>query len=229
MKIKHVIVFILIIMLNIPLTAQDNNEKEIEEIYLKNPELRVIREEVLSSDFQTKLNALDSIQSMVKQGNVNTEVENLVILLGDEGTASKKYSGNIVINNFPEVRRKACTVLGQIGTAKAKSALIAILMGETEPMVKAEAAYALGIIGSDEKGEAVSAIDWVIEREDSINPDNNFGYAAVLALEKIAEKNGGLKSSTGYSALIKIAQGNYIRTVKDKALQAIREMRKYNK
>ena len=229
MKIRHLIVFILIITLYIPVFAQDNKEKEVEEIYLKNPELRVIKEQVLSSDFQTQLVALDSIEGMVKDGIVNTEVENLVVILGTEGMSSIKYSGTIVINDFPEVRRKACTILGKVGTEKSKAALIQILLSEKEAIVKAEAAYALGIIGTDEKGEAVSAIDWVIEREDTVNPDNNFAYAAILALEKIADKNHGLNNSAGYAALIKIAQGNYIRTVKDKALQTIKGMRKYNR
>jgi hypothetical protein len=131
--------------------------------------------------------------------------------------------------DYPEVRRLACKVLGELGTDKARGALIAILLAESEAMVKAEAAYALGVIGKDEKGDATGAIGWVIDKEDPINPDNNFAYASVLALEKIASKNKGLKNIAGYTALIRIAQGNYIRTVRDKALGVIKGMGKYNK
>jgi hypothetical protein len=211
------------------LFAQNSKEQEIEDIYLKNPELMVIREQVYSSDFQTQLQALDQIEGMVKGGTINTEIENLIIVLGDEGSATKKYEGKTVVNNYPEVRRKACALLGQIGTEKARGALITILLSESEAIVKAEAAYALGVIGKDDKGDSVEAIAWVINKEDPIKPDNNFAYAATLAIEKIAEKNNGLKNANGYAALIKIAQGNYIRTVKDKALAVIKGMKKYNR
>ncbi len=226
MKLKSFI--ILIILFSIAAFAQ-TSEQEIEQIYLQNPELMIVREQVASSDYQTKLQALETLQNMIKGGSVNNEVLSLVISLGEDGSTSKKYTGLTLVNNYPEVRRRACKILGDIGTDKAREALITILLAESEATVKAEAAYALGTIGNDENGDAAYAISWMIDREDSLNPDNNFAYAAALALEKIAAKNKGFKNNAGYAALIKIAQGNYIRTVKDKALDVIKGMSKYNR
>jgi hypothetical protein len=43
-----------------------------------------------------------------------------------------------------------------------------------------------------------------------------------LAVEKLAQKTpGGLKDPAAYQLLVKIAQGNYLRTVKTKALQVL--------
>lgn len=227
MRIKSILVTAVILIVSLFSYAQ-TKEQEVEEIYLKNPELMIIREQVLSSDFRTQLQALDMISDMVEGGNVNNEVENLLIMLGEEGSATKKYMGRTIVNNYPDVRKRACTILGQVGTPKAKEGLITILLSESEPMVKAEAAYALGVIGDDEKGEAAVAIAWVLDKEDPVFPDNNFAYAVILAFEKIAAKNNGLKNSAaGYTALIKIAQGNYIRAVKNKAIETIRGMKKY--
>jgi hypothetical protein len=229
MKLKSIVFLGILSVSGSLLFSQNDNEKSIEEIYLQNPELMVIREQVLSDDLQTELQALEGIDGLIKGGTVNNEIENLLISLGESGSASKKYLGRTLVNNFPEVRRKACTILGQIGTDKAREALITILLSESDDTVRAEAAYALGIIGRDEKGDATGAIAWVIDKEDPVSPDNNFAYAATLAFEKIAEKNHGLKNSAGYAALIKIAQGNYIRTVKDKALEVIKGMKKYSR
>jgi hypothetical protein len=226
---KSLLIVTVLLLMGIILFAQNDNTKEIEQIYLQNPELMVVREQLNSADYRTKLQALESIQEMVKSGTTNIEIENLLITLGQEGSISKKYSGLTLVNNFPEIRRQACKILGEIGSERAKTALIAILLSESDVTVMAEAAYALGVIGSDEKGEASGAIGWMVQSDDSIAPDNNFAYAAILALEKIAIKNNGLKNMAGYAALINIAQGNYLRLVKEKALEVIKGMAKYNK
>jgi hypothetical protein len=70
MKIKYFIFFVCIVVICPTSFAQYNNEKEIEEIYLQNPELMIIRERVLSTDYQTKLQALEGIQNMIKNGTV---------------------------------------------------------------------------------------------------------------------------------------------------------------
>ena len=56
-------------------------------------------------------------------------------------------------------------------------------------------------------------------------PDNNFAYAMCLAVEKLASKNGSIKDPAAYQILVKIAGGNYLRTVKAKALQVLDELK----
>ena len=92
-------------------------------------------------------------------------------------------------------------------------------------MVKAEAAYALGVIGLNKDNEVVQALAFVYNREDPTRPDNNLGYALCLAVEKIAKKTGGINDPSAYQMLVRIAQGNYLRTVKTKALQVLDELK----
>ena len=94
-----------------------------------------------------------------------------------------------------------------------------------EVMVKAEAAYGLGVIGLNKDNEVVQALAFAYNREDPTRPDNNFGYALCLAVEKIAKKTGGISEPRAYQMLVRIAQGNYLRTVKTKALQVLEELK----
>ena len=47
----------------------------------------------------------------------------------------------------------------------------------------------------------------------------------VLAFEKLHSKTGGLKDPGAFRALVKISQGNYLATVKQKALPVLEAMK----
>ena len=67
--------------------------------------------------------------------------------------------------------------------------------------------------------------EWPSAKENPQAPDNNFAYAMCLAVEKLSRKAGGLKDPAAYQILVKIAAGNYLRTVKTKALQVLDELK----
>ena len=155
------------------------------------------------------------------------KIEFVLEYLGMEGTSRRVRESARVINYYPEVRRRAANLLGQLGGEKAKNALIAIILADDEPMVKAEAAYALGVVGLNESNETVEALLMTLERENPEMPDNNLAYAVCLAMEKIGEKNNGIREPEAYRALVRIAQGTYIKTVKRKALQTLDVLKGY--
>ena len=64
-------------------------------------------------------------------------------------------------------------------------------------------------------------------QRDIVDPDNNFAYASLLALEKIAVANNGLQDPTAVQAIIRISQGNYIRAVRVKANDLLDKLRQY--
>jgi hypothetical protein len=241
------IVLICSIFILNPLFSQDDTEKEIEEIYLQNPELMMIEQQVYSGDRYTQLEALESIETFLNEkrpggqdddeplqpidpNEIPPQIEEMLLHLGSQGTLIIKKQGNTVVNNFPEVRRKACEILGWIRTENSKKYLIQFLKTDDEPMVKAEAAWALGEFAryeGDADGEITRALAWAIEREKVSTPDNNLAYAVVLSMQKISEMHdGGLPHPDGYITLIKIAQGNYINTVTQKALEVIKGLGK---
>jgi hypothetical protein len=212
--------------------ASTTKELTIEELFLKSVEFQILREKAFSDDYEIKMNALDDLERMIKDNGVggnSAQVEFVLEYLSMEGSLHIVREDRRQVNNFPEVRRRAAGMLGKLATPQAMRALITVLLGDQEPMVKAEAAYGLGEIGLNENNEAVEAIAFALDRQDPSKPDSNFAFAICLAMEKIGQKTGGIKDPTAYRALVKIAQGNYNRTTKAKAMQVLDIMKSQDK
>ncbi len=209
--------------------AGQNKEITIEQLFLQSVEFQILREKAFSDDYDMKMNALDDLDKKVSDGSFkgqDQQVEFVLEYLALEGSARTTRQAGRLVNNYPEVRRRAANMLGRVGTEDAKNALTRILLIDEEPVVKAEAAYGLGVIGKNPNNEVVDALVFAYGQEDPQKPDNNFGYALCLAIEKIGNKTpGGLKDPGAFTLLVKIAQGNYLRTVKTKALQVLDELK----
>jgi HEAT repeat protein len=231
MKTKTMVIALAAGLLAASLLGAQAPEKEltVEELYLRDIEFQVLAEKAFSSDPDLKISVLEEIEKMIEDGQIKdrNKVEFVLEYLAMEGTARRIRENARLVNYFPEVRRRAANLLGRLGGEQARVALVSVLVIDDEPMVKAEAAYGLGVIGTNEGSGTVKAILFTLEREDPSMPDNNLGYAICLALEKIAKKNGGLREPEAYRALVRIAQGPYIRTVKQKALATLEELKKY--
>ena len=209
--------------------SQDR-EMTIEELYLQNAEIRIIREQAVSQDRDMKLLALDNIQGMLDEGKLSSgapEAFFVLDYLSGEGINNQVTENKRLVNYYPEVRRRAVNLLGQLGGENAQTTLVTVLDNDIEPMVMAEAAYALGQLGKNDNNVASQAIARAILLEDVTLPDNNFAFASLLAFEKLAAANGGLNDSTAFQAIIRIAQGNYITKVRLKAVQVLDSLRRY--
>ncbi len=215
------------------LGAQDTEPgtRTVEDIYLQTSvEVQVIRSLVQNDSRDQKMRALDFIANMVEEGKIgNDNIEILTLLddLGSEGTSRQIREGGRLTNDFPEVRRRAAELLGIIGGARAREALIDIAMRERETMVSAEAVYSLGQVEPDEAGIVDSVIAEVIRSQDVVRPDNNLAFAAIMALENLGKARKGQVRPEVFTALIQIAQGNYIRAVRNRANQVLDDFRKY--
>ncbi len=216
-----------------PLAAQENKpaaskEPTIEELFLKSVELQVVRERAFSEDRELKLGVLDDLEKKITDRSVGdnaAQVEFVLEYLAMEGTGRTVREDGRLVNDFPDVRRRAVNLLGRLGGPEATRALMTVLISDREPTVKAEAAYGLGSTSADDAAEAVNAIAFAFDREDPTKPDNNSAMAIALAIEKLSQKTGGIKDPAGYRTLVRIAEGNYIRTVKNKALQVLEEVK----
>jgi HEAT repeat protein len=211
-------------------TGSQPTQKEItiEELFLQSVEFQILREKAFSGDYDVKMSSLDDLEKKVNDGSYkgsDQQIEFVLEYLALEGSARTTREAGRLVNNFPEVRRRAANLLGRVGSDDAKNALVRVLLIDEEPVVKAEAAYALGVIGKNDNNEVVQALSYTYNKEDPSKPDNNFGYALCLAIEKLAKKTGGIKDPAAYQMLVKIAGGNYLRTVKTKALQVLDELK----
>ncbi len=216
----------LILLLAVPLAAQER-ELTIEELYLKNVELQILREQAFGSDRDAKMAVLDDIERRIRDGDAGEDYAFILEYLSMEGILRQERELGRLANYYPEVRRKAANLLGRLGSEQAKRSLLTILVTDDESTVKAEAAYALGVIGKDQENEAVRAMAYVVDKQDPQNPDSNLAFAICLALEKIAQANQGIREPAAYRALLRISQGTYIPVVRRKALQTLEELRRY--
>ncbi|MFP4484222.1 MAG: HEAT repeat domain-containing protein [Spirochaetaceae bacterium] len=209
---------------------EEREPRTIEDLYLSQDiELQIIRSQALSPDREMKILALQSIRSMVEDGSLTDANPGLFVVLESlalEGTGRTVRSEGRIINNYPEIRRQAAGVLGEVGGDEARDVLVSILREDPEPMVLSEAIYALGSgdIDVDER-TLTYVVDVLEDSNTSESPDNNLAYATLLTLDKIAEKHGGLSDPEILDAVLNVATGRYIRTVRLKALDTIDKLR----
>ena len=210
-------------------TSSAKKEITIEELFLKSVEMQILREKAFAEDYEIKMSALDDLEKKVNDGSYSAndqQVQFVLEYLSMEGSARTTRQAGHLVNAYPEVRRRAASMLGRLGTEDAKNTLVRVLLIDEEIVVKAEAAYGLGVIGRNQNNDVVQALAFAYNKEDPTKPDNNFGYALCLAIEKISQKNaGGIKDPAAYQMLVKIAGGNYLRTVKTKALQVLNDLK----
>jgi HEAT repeat protein len=201
---------------------QAGREMTVEQSYLQESvEMMIIREQSRTDSRDQKMIALEYIGDAIDRGSAGEDVRSALEYLSLEGTINKARENGRLVNNYPDVRTKAATYLGDLGTTEAKDTLIKIVMADTEPMVLTEAVKSLARIGINENEETVNAIAWIVSRFDVLNPDNLLALSAIEAFEKIAEKNGGIKDPNVIRVLIRIADGRYIPPVRDRAKQAL--------
>jgi hypothetical protein len=201
-------------------------EMSVEESYLQESiELMIIREQSRAESRDMKLVALEYIGDAINRGNKGEEIQEALAYLSMEGVLNQTRENGRLINNFPDVRTKAATYLGNLGTPEAKDTLLKMVYADPEPMVITEAVKSLGKIGDDDSGKVISTIAWIVQKFDVLNPDNLLALSALDAFEQLSQK-GGLKDPTAIQMIIRIAEGPYIRPVQERAKQLLINMRK---
>ena len=209
-----------------PGVTPGNQDMTVEQSYLQESvELMIIREQSRAESRDMKMVALEYISEAINRGNTNDEIRQALEFLSLEGLVNVTRENGRVVNNFPDVRLRAATYLGQLGTPEAKNTLIKMVAVDNEPMVLTEAIKSLGIIGINDNDETVNAISWTVNRFNNLNPDNLLALSAIEAFERLAASSGGIKDPAAVQTLIRIAEGSYIRPVQDRAREALSNMR----
>ena len=207
-------------------------EESIEELYLSSPGLRIAYEAARAEDRDSKLLAVSQLNELIDEGlSAADEVKATVILrdLSAQGTTIRMKEKGRLINYLPDVRREACRVLASVKSEDARKSavkvLIDVLRSDDDPIVKSQAVYSLGLLGMNENGEVTRAIAQALEAQDYLAPNDNLAYSGCIAIEKISKANKGIDDPSSLRILVRIVQGNYNRTVKEKALQVVKELR----
>jgi hypothetical protein len=202
--------------------TRSNQEMSVEESYLQQSvELMIIREQSRAESRDMKLIALEYIGDAINRGNRGEEVRSALEYLGMEGVMNVTRENGRVVNNYPDIRTKAATYLGEMGTPAAKTALLRMCRADNEPMVITEVVKSLAKIGNNDNDETVKTINWVVDRYDVLKPDNLLALSALEAYEKLAEATGGIRDPAVFQMIQRIAEGPYIKPVQERARQTL--------
>lgn len=203
--------------------AQSKAETTVEDEYLSSIEDAIITEMAASEDYDNKLVALQYLQEAVDNGRTSKEMVKALGNLAGEGVTTQSRTNGRLMNNYPDIRRQACDLLGEVPTEESKNILYGIAQEDTEPSVAAAAIRSLGKIGINSNDEVVSMIEFVEHKYSALNPSSSLAFEIVEAYEKLAptvQDKGAMIESLG-----KIATNyRYATPVRTKALQLLKSL-----
>lgn len=204
--------------------AQDKSEKSVDSDYLSTVEDVVITELANSDERDNKLVALQYLETAINEGRATPDMARALDQLAGEGITSQSRTNGRLMNNYPDIRAKACDLLGKVGTEEAKDSLKKIALADNEPMVMTAAIRSLGDIGLNDKDEVTQTIAWANKRNRVLNPTSSLALEVVIALEKLAdsvEDKGPMVQELGYIA----TNFTYVTPVRTRALALLKKLK----
>ena len=229
MKIHAIGLIIIALSIVLPLTAQEDSEQTIEELYLRSTiKTQIIKTEAASPERDMKMIALTDIRQMVADGSAADNPE-IIEVLGDlagEGVTHVVREQGHIQNDFPEVRREAAQILGELGTEEAAKQLNTILLTDPEPMVMSEAILAISNIEVEDTRSRNRSMAAAIYRQTAVNKDNNFAYTYLQAVENIVLREGLVNDPMIFEEVAKIAdpRQGYNHVVRERAFKLLRDL-----
>jgi len=220
---------LVVVLAGVAAQTKGSGEKTVEEAYLQETlETMIIKEQARGDTRDLKLLALQYIKQSIDEGRKNEEVRKSLeyLALETSTTVIREAGVGRVINDFPDVRRQACEYLAQFPTVETKDALLRVALSDREPMVIGEAIRSLGKIGMNDNDEVTQTIAFIVNKYDILQPDNSLAYATLAALENLIDAGTVIKDTSIIRTVLRIADGNYIVPVKQKARQVLDKLRK---
>lgn len=204
-------------------SSSSKSETSVEEEYMSDVDGVVILSLAQSDEYDNKLVAMQFLEEAVEGGNASPDVMKALNQLAGEGTNTQARTNGRLMNNFPDIRRRACLVLGKVKTEEAKNYLVKVALAENEPMVISAAVNSLGEIGINGKDEVVDAIAFANRRNQILNPTSSLAFEVVDAYAKLAETTENKKIIVDSLATI-AADYHYATPVRTKALKLLKSL-----
>ena len=207
------------------LTAQSKqSETTVEQDYMTNVEDVIITELAASDDYDSKLVALQYLESAIGEGRTSPDILAALDGLAGEGVNKLSKTNGRLMNNYPDIRKKACDLLGEIPSEESKNTLVSIATDDKEPMVVSAAIRSLGKIGLNNNDEVVNMIEFVHRRYATLNPTSSLALEVLNAYEKLAptvqDRNGMIQSISEIATNYR-----YVTPVRTRALELLKSIR----
>ncbi len=195
----------------------------VEEAYLNSVGGVVIKEMIAAEGRDSKYVALQYVEDALNNGGPSEDLTKALDALATIGLSTVVRKEGRVVNNYPDVRMKACELLGKAGGEKAKDTLVKVLYGDNEPAVLMTAIHSLSQIGLNDNDEVVQMITWVAKRFDVINPSSSLALEILNAYEVLAPQCEDKRGM--FDVIMRIASNyNYVTPVRNRALEVLKSV-----
>ncbi|AGT44677.1 hypothetical protein TPE_2203 [Treponema pedis str. T A4] len=210
--------------------AEENSDSEnsdsmmtVEEAYLNSMEGVILREMISSEGRDSKLVALQVIEEAVEGGKMSPELQKALDSLATVGLTTLVRENGRIANNYPDVRMRACRLLGKVKNEQAKDTLMKVMYTDNEPAVIMEAVKSLGELGFNNNDEVVEMVNFINRKFDIVNPTSSLALEVLNTYEKLAPS---VKNKQGMiDNIMRIANNyNYITPVRNKAVEVLRSI-----
>lgn len=201
--------------------SKNENETSVESEYMSSMEDIVIMEMANSDQRDNKLVALQYLEAAADNGKVSPDMIAALNQLSGEGISTQSRTKGRLSNNYPDIRAKACDILGKVGTDEAALILANVVKNDNEPWVLTAAIRALGEIGYNEDDKITETIAFISNRVEVMNPTSSLANEIITAYEKLLPHTKNRKPVI--DSLSRIASDyRLVRPVRTKALELLR-------
>lgn len=201
--------------------SKKENETSVESEYMSNMEDVVITEMANSDQRDNKLVALQYLDAAAESGNVSPDMVAALNQLSGEGISTQSRTKGRMSNNYPDIRAKACEILGKVGTEEAAHILADVVRYDNEPWVISSAVKSLGDIGYNDNDKVTDTIAFISNRVETLTPTSSLANEIIDAYEKLLPKTQNKRPVI--ESLSRIAQDyRLVRPVRTKALELLR-------
>lgn len=203
---------------------EDTETLTVEEAYLNATESLIINDMLNTEGRDSKFVALQYIENAIDNGRDSDSIQKALYSLATIGLSRTIREDGRIINNYPDVRMKACELLGKTQNPKAKESLQQVMYLDNEPAVITAAVKALSQIGyAEDDKESLEMINWINKKFDVVNPTSSLALEVLNAYEKIA---GTVKDKTGLvEGVMRIASNyNYVTPVRNRAQEVLKTL-----
>lgn len=204
-------------------TSNKSSETSVESEYLSDIDSEIITSLANSDEYDNKLVALQYLKEAIDNGNTSEGVVAALDRLAGDGISTQSRTNGRVTNNFPDIRREACLLLGKVKTEHAKNTLVSIAVADNEPMVISAAVRSLGDIGINEHDEVIEAIAFANRRNEVLNPTSSLALEVLNAFETLSPTAENKKTMIDSIARIAVDY-NYVTPVRQKAYKLLKQM-----
>lgn len=222
-SIKYIAAGLIAAALTVSVSAQSSNESSVESEYLSSVEDVVITELANSEERDNKLVALQYLENAVNEGRTTPDMMKALDNLAGEGVKNESRTNGRLMNNYPDIRAKACDILANVKTEESKDTLVKVALADNEPMVITAAIRSLGEIGINNNDEVSETIAWAQKKNGVLNPTSSLALEVLIAYEKIAdtvENKGPMIQAVGQIA----TNYHYVTPVRTRALELLKKL-----